>query len=108
MSKPFQLIMQNLVSTELGISFYIQRHFHWSDNYLLVDDHPDLLDPTKTQYFLGRQDVIVDAVRVREYLEGHGVRVGVNLTWDEDGGHSKALLGDSVLRVLNFAGRGVA
>lgn len=63
-----------------------------------------MLDPSTTQYFLGGKDEIVDAVRVKEYLENHGVAVGVNLNWADAGGHGKALKGASLLSILNFAG----
>jgi hypothetical protein len=90
--------MQKLVTTELGASFYIQRHFHWSDDHLLIEDHAYLLDPVRCH-----KDVLVDAVTVREYLESHGVRSGVNLTWDGEGGHSSALKSGKIDQALRWA-----
>jgi hypothetical protein len=96
-----------LISSELGISNYIQRHFHWSDNCLYIDDHPELLDPSVAQFFLGNKDVMVDAPRVREYLESYGASLGANINWNEDAGHGKALKKESLVRALTFVGTGV-
>jgi hypothetical protein len=107
MWQSFQLILQRLVASEVGISSYIQRHFHWSDNCLYVEDHPQLLDPSTAQVFLGKKDFIVDATRVREYLESHGAVLEENLHWSEEGGHGAALRGEGLEAVIRFASQGL-
>lgn len=97
--------MKKLISNEIGISFYIQRHFHWSDNILFLDQHPELLDPKTTQFFLGGADEVINAGRIKQYLKDHGAEVGVDLHRDVRGIHGQALTGDGFEKVLRSAGQ---
>ncbi|OCF35143.1 hypothetical protein I316_03185 [Kwoniella heveanensis BCC8398] len=99
-----ELLLYYFIASEVGIANYIQRYFDWADNTLFFDEIPNATDPSKTAFFLGAQDIIIDAARVRRYLERHGVTTGIH--WDPLGGHGDGLAGSSRDRVVMFAGTG--
>jgi hypothetical protein len=101
-----ELLLYYFIATELGTSNYIQRHFDWADNALFLDEIPHISNGDLCQIFLGAKDIIVDAKRVRRYLENHGVKVGEGVWWDENGGHGDGLSGESKDRVVSFVGTG--
>ncbi|WVR08179.1 hypothetical protein IAU60_005225 [Kwoniella sp. DSM 27419] len=103
-STSLELLLYYFIASEVGIAHYIQRHFDWADNTLFFDEIPNALDPSRTAFFLGGQDIIIDAARVRRYLERHGVTNGIH--WDADGGHGDGLNGSARDRVVMFAGTG--
>jgi hypothetical protein len=45
------------------------QHFDWADNNLFVDEIPRSWDPSRTAFFFGAQDIIIDTARARRYLE---------------------------------------
>ncbi|KAK4685996.1 hypothetical protein P7C73_g4139, partial [Tremellales sp. Uapishka_1] len=99
-----ELLLYYFIASEVGIANYIQRNFDWADNTLFFDEIPNATDPTKTAFFLGGRDFIVDAPRVRRYLERHGVTSGIH--WDANGGHGDGLAGEARDRVVQFCGTG--
>lgn len=123
----------------MGIANYIQRvrcfllghalrirppltrqHFDWAENNLFVEEISGASDSSRMAVFLGAQDIIVDAVRARRYLEKRasiargsvhtaltlidGVKGGIH--WDERGGHGDGLSGASLDRVIKFVSKG--
>jgi len=88
-----ELIVKYFVGCELGTANFIQRHFDWCSNSLWYDEIPTPRDPSKTIFFLGGKDSIINAERVKRYLTSHGVRKG--LWYDPDGGHGHAMLPSS-------------
>jgi len=64
-----ELLLYYFIAAEVGTANYIQRNFDWAENTLFADEIPNLLDSHKTAFFLGAQDIIIDARRVRRYLE---------------------------------------
>nr|WVH01958.1 uracil phosphoribosyltransferase [Naematelia aurantialba] len=103
-SSALELLLYYFISTEIGIAHYIQRHFDWADNTLFLDEIPNATDPSKTAFFLGGRDIIVDARRVRRYLEAHGVKTGLH--WDANAGHGDGLAGAARDRVVMYVGTG--
>ncbi|WWC92942.1 uncharacterized protein L201_007905 [Kwoniella dendrophila CBS 6074] len=103
-SNALELLLYYFIASEVGIANYIQRYFDWADNTLFFDEIPDALDYKKTAFFLGEKDIIIDAPRVRRYLEKHGVTNGIH--WDPLGGHGDGLNGSARDRVIMFAGTG--
>lgn len=99
-----EVLLYYFVASEPGIANYIQRHFNWCDNTLFFDDIPNATDKSKTAFFIGGKDIIIDAARTRRYLERNGVKKGLH--WDANGGHGDGLLGDSRDRVVMFVGTG--
>lgn len=99
-----EVLLYYFVASEPGIANYIQRHFNWCDNTLFFDDIPNANDASKTAFFIGGKDIIIDAARTRRYLERNGVKKGLH--WDANGGHGDGLLGDSRDRVVMFVGTG--
>ncbi|KAI0081737.1 hypothetical protein K474DRAFT_1612892 [Panus rudis PR-1116 ss-1] len=85
-----ELMMKYFVGMELGVANFLQRHFDWSSNSLWYEEIPNARDPSKTMFFLGGKDDIVDAQRVKRYLTSHGIRK--NLWFDPQGRHGQALL----------------
>ncbi|CAL1700757.1 unnamed protein product [Somion occarium] len=85
-----ELLMKYFVGMELGVANFLQRHFDWSANSLWFQDIPNACDPSKTKFFLGGKDDVVDAERVKRYLTSHGIRKG--LWFDPHGRHGEALL----------------
>lgn len=55
------LIIKYFVGTELGVANFLQRHFDWSENCLWYEQIPKARDPTRTMFFLGGKDSIIDA-----------------------------------------------
>ncbi|TFY78761.1 hypothetical protein EWM64_g5252 [Hericium alpestre] len=84
-----QLVMRYFVGMELGVANLLQRHFDWSSNSLWYEDIPNARDPSKAKFFLGGNDAILQADRVKRYLTSHGVRKG--LWYDPNGRHGSAL-----------------
>ncbi|KAI8976097.1 Alpha/Beta hydrolase protein [Pilobolus umbonatus] len=75
-------VVKYFASTELYISHYISRHFHWFQTALYVT--PNLTHhthtyksstkmPEKTKVYLSELDNIVDSTRVDTYLNHHGI-----------------------------------
>ena len=56
-----ELLMKYFVGMELGVANVLQRHFDWSSNSLWYDEIPSARDPSKTIFFVGGKDDIVDA-----------------------------------------------
>lgn len=67
--KAIELALYYFVASEVGIANYIQRHFNWCDNTLFVEEIPNAREAVRSAFFLGGKDIIVDAERVRRYLE---------------------------------------
>lgn len=81
------MLLFYFIASEVGIANYIQRvsgpsaitlldwqpadpqHFDWADNNLFVDEIPALRDSSRTAFFFGGHDIIIDAARARRYLE---------------------------------------
>ncbi|THH15209.1 hypothetical protein EW146_g5239 [Bondarzewia mesenterica] len=82
------LVMRYFVSTELGVANLLQRNFDWSSNSLWYEEIPNARDPYRTKFFLGGNDIILNAERVKRYLTSHGVRKG--LFYDPEGRHGQA------------------
>ncbi|WVO13818.1 hypothetical protein L204_101441 [Cryptococcus depauperatus] len=99
-----ELLLYYFIASEIGIANYIQRHFDWAENTLFIDEIPNATNSSKTAFFLGGHDIIIDAARVRKYLERNGVTTGLH--WDEKAGHGDGLSGDSRDRVVMFSGTG--
>ncbi|WWD20201.1 hypothetical protein CI109_104677 [Kwoniella shandongensis] len=99
-----ELLLYYFIACEVGIANYIQRNFDWTENTLFFDEIPNATDPTKTAFFLGGHDIIIDASRVRRYLERHGVTNGIH--WDQNAGHGDGLAGSSRDRVVMYVGTG--
>jgi len=85
-----ELIIKFFVGTELGVANFLQRHFDWYANSLWYEEIPNARDPSKTMYFLGGRDDIVNAYRVKRYLTSHGIRKG--LWFDPEGRHGQAMM----------------
>ncbi|KAI9355198.1 Alpha/Beta hydrolase protein [Pilaira anomala] len=77
-----QGLVKYFASTELYISYYISRHFHWFQNALYVaptvphHNHAytsSVKMPKNTKVFLSENDNIVDSARVDSYLNHHGI-----------------------------------
>ncbi|EKM59225.1 uncharacterized protein PHACADRAFT_249515 [Phanerochaete carnosa HHB-10118-sp] len=85
-----ELLMKYFVGMELGVANFLQRHFDWNANALWYEQIPNARDPSKTMFFIGGRDAIVDASRVKRYLTSHGIRKG--LWYDPEGIHGQALL----------------
>jgi len=85
-----ELVIKYFVGTELGVANYLQRHFDWYANSLWYEEIPNARDSSKTMFFLGGKDDIVNAQRVKRYLTSHGIRKG--LWYDPNGRHGQAML----------------
>ena len=69
-----ELVMKYFVGMELGVAYFLQRHFDWSANALWYEQIPNARDPSKTMFFLGGKDAIVDAsVCYLTTLRGRGL-----------------------------------
>lgn len=77
-----QGLVKYFASTELYISYYISRHFHWFQTALFVaptvphHSHSytsSVIMPENTRVFLSEKDNIIDSMRVDTYLNHHGV-----------------------------------
>ena len=53
--------MKYFVGAELGVANFLQRHFDWNANALWYEEIPNARDATKTMFFVGGKDAIVDA-----------------------------------------------
>ncbi|RIA98659.1 Alpha/Beta hydrolase protein [Glomus cerebriforme] len=60
-------------SSELYISYYFARHFHWFQSALYV--HPRNILPTNTHVYLSEHDNIVPSTEVYKYLVKNNVSV---------------------------------
>jgi len=89
-STGLELIIKYFVGMELGVAYYIQRHFCWSSNTLWYDEIPNGHDPSKAMFIIGGKDDIVNGPRVRRYLQSHGVSQG--MYYNPNGRHGQALL----------------
>jgi len=85
-----ELLIKYFVSSELGVSNLLQRHFDWPSNALWYEDIPNARDHTKTKFILGGKDSILDAERVKRYLTSHGISKGLWI--DPDAIHGQALV----------------
>ena len=56
-----ELVIKFFVGTELGVANFLQRHFDWYANSLWYEEIPNARDPSKTKFFLGGRDAIVNA-----------------------------------------------
>ncbi|TCD60428.1 hypothetical protein EIP91_010080 [Steccherinum ochraceum] len=97
-----ELLIKYFVGMELGVAYYIQRHFCWSSNTLWYDEIPNAHDPDKATFIVGGKDDLVNGPRVRRYLQSHGIDRG--LYYDPLGRHGQALLIDdpAFLEVLKW------
>lgn len=78
-----QGLVKYFASTELYISYYISRHFHWFQTALYVAPNnvphhthaytSSIVMPKNTKVFLSEKDNIIDSMRVDTYLNHHGV-----------------------------------
>ncbi|CAO3615158.1 unnamed protein product [Mucor fragilis] len=77
-----QGLVKYFASTELYISYYISRHFHWFQTALYVaptvthHNHSytsSIKMPDNTKVFLSEKDNIIDSNRVDTYLSHHGI-----------------------------------
>lgn len=75
-------VVKYFASTELYISHYISRHFHWFQTALYVTPNlphhthtykSSVRMPTKTKVYLSELDNIIDSDRVDTYLNHHGI-----------------------------------
>ncbi|PFH52793.1 hypothetical protein AMATHDRAFT_1836 [Amanita thiersii Skay4041] len=85
-----ELLMHYFVGSELGVANLLHRHFDWASNSLWFEEIPNARDPSKTLFFLGGKDSIVNSERVKKYLSSHGVKKG--LRYDPEGRHGQALM----------------
>jgi len=65
---PFQLLLWYFVSKEIGVSYFVCRHFWWYQNILF----PSKL-PKKTAVFLGGKDCIINSNSLLRYLESQNI-----------------------------------
>lgn len=78
-----------------------------------------LKDSSRTAFFFGGHDIIIDAARARRYLERRELRsrptsrvpltsdgVADGLHWDERGGHGDGLAGESLSAVMTYVATG--
>ncbi|TFK29412.1 hypothetical protein FA15DRAFT_752858 [Coprinopsis marcescibilis] len=89
-----ELLMKYFVCTELGSANLLHRHFDWVANALWCEDIPNVRDPSKTIFFLGGKDEILDCQRVRRYLSSHGVHK--NVWCDPKARHGEVLMTGSL------------
>ncbi|KAG0783190.1 hypothetical protein G6F22_008790 [Rhizopus arrhizus] len=77
-----QSLVKYFASTELYISYYISRHFHWFQSILFVapkiphHHHSyscSVVMPYNTKVYLSENDNIIDSSRVDTYLNHHGL-----------------------------------
>ncbi|RCI05517.1 hypothetical protein CU098_013428 [Rhizopus stolonifer] len=77
-----QSLVKYFASTELYISYYISRHFHWFQTALFVKPNvahyqhsytTSVKMPENTKIFLSEKDNIIDSMRVDTYLNRHGI-----------------------------------
>ncbi|TCD64755.1 hypothetical protein EIP91_003646 [Steccherinum ochraceum] len=101
-STGMELLIKYFVSMELGVAYYIQRHFCWSSNTLWYDEIPDARNPHKAKFVIGGKDDLVNGPRVRRYLQLHGVEGG--LWYDPLGRHGQVLItsGHTFAEVLGW------
>lgn len=99
-----ELLLHYFIASEVGVANTIQRHFDWSENTLFHDQIPNADDPTKTMYLIGGEDIIIDAYRVKKYLENHGIREGVR--FDPRKGHGDGLDGPALRHVTAWLATG--
>ncbi|KAI9019487.1 Alpha/Beta hydrolase protein [Phycomyces nitens] len=105
-----QCIIKYFASSELYISYYISRHFHWFQTALYVTPkvthNPSMAQmttqmPQNIKVFLSENDSIVDSLRVDRYLTHHGVDSVVM----EGLEHASFLFynswGDKILKTIN-------
>ncbi|CAL1694886.1 unnamed protein product [Somion occarium] len=98
----FLWIVLYFVGMGLGVANFLQRHFDWNANSLWIQEIPNVYDPSKTKFFLGGKDGVVDAERVKHYLTSHGIRKC--LWFDRYGRHGQALLtgGEGLREILRW------
>lgn len=53
--------MRYFVGSEIGVANLLQRHFDWASNTLWFEEIPNARDPSRTMYFLGGKDDILNA-----------------------------------------------
>jgi hypothetical protein len=56
-----ELVMRYFVGSEIGVANLLQRHFDWVSNTLWFEEIPNARDPSKTRFFLGGKDDILNA-----------------------------------------------
>lgn len=89
------ILMRYFVGEEIGIATMLQRYFDWSANILWFEEIPNALSNRDTCFFISEKDAILNAGRVRRYLEDHGVKPvqeGGNLHYMEGLAHGEALI----------------
>lgn len=102
MSQAQELLLFYLVASEVGTAYCIRRvceilhrsnqrwvidvqHFDWTNNTLLFEDIPNGLDPKRTAFFLGGEDMVIDAkvsIGVTETFRGADLCSGLGHTWN--------------------------
>ncbi|KAI8384936.1 Alpha/Beta hydrolase protein [Radiomyces spectabilis] len=76
-----QSIIKYFASTELYISYYISRHFHWFQTALFLAPEDTAKSPItihmpeRTTVFLSEKDNIIDSSRVAAYLQEHQIKM---------------------------------
>lgn len=101
-----ELLLYYFIGSEVGIANTIQRHFDWSDNTIFFDEIPNASDSSKTMWMLGGEDIIIDAWRVKKYLEDHGVVEGEGICFDPAKNHGDGLTGKSLDQVMTWLSTG--
>ncbi|GAA5925007.1 uncharacterized protein JCM15063_005790 [Sporobolomyces koalae] len=75
---PIEYLMRYFVSRELGIAVMLSRTFEWTSNLLFPCEIPNVSDPSKSAVFLASNDSILNAERVKTYLERNGFQKETN------------------------------
>ncbi|KAH8105879.1 hypothetical protein BXZ70DRAFT_917198 [Cristinia sonorae] len=88
-STGLELIIKYFVGMELGVAYYIRRHFCWSSNTLWYDEIPNAHDPSKAMFVVGGKDDIVNGPS-QAISPSHGVNKG--LFYNPNGRHGQPLL----------------
>ncbi|CED83358.1 hypothetical protein [Phaffia rhodozyma] len=96
-----ELLMSYFIGSELGIANTISRNFNWSHNTLFFEDIPHAHDPSRTAFFLGGKDSILDAQLVKDYLERHGATQCVHFTPSDSHG-SAIISGSTLTKILKW------
>lgn len=74
-----------LASSELGIEYYLRRHFAWYNSELWLEDIPKSVE---VYVFVSEKDEIIDTAKVTREIKRFP---NVNLTYWEDVGHAALL-----------------
>lgn len=91
-------LIRMVAGSELFTIYYLRRHFAWYNSELWLDNIPE---HTRTIIALSQQDEIVNAEKVREYVElGFGGSCPLDLLFWKGVGHGKCVYTPSKWREL--------